>query len=141
MKSFFILFVTTLFIGSSVNAQEIDLDQADAFWNSNIQAILDGDVAKVVTQTNFPLTTFEGDWTEEEFRSNFEVIFDEVTLADLASQDLTDIQVVEDEEGLTYMIVLLTTFEIEEEFYESATILSFMEIEGDWKLYRIDIAG
>ncbi len=141
MKSFLLLLLASFSVSSTVHAQDLDLDEADAFWKSNIQAILDADIEKVMDQTSFPLTTYEDDWTEEDFRDNFELVFDEMVLADLAAQDLTDIQVVEDEDGLSYMVVIYTVIGIDEDFYESATILSFTKMDDDWKLYRIDVAG
>lgn len=142
MKMILTLCAAFFLFGSTVQAQSLNKVGPQQFWETNIQAILDQDIDLVVEQSHFPMSTFEGDWKENDFRDAFEILFDETTLAALKSQTFRDIQAVENEPGdVTYMVVILTEMEVDGEMYESATILSFMKFDGVWKLYNIDMAG
>ena len=135
-------FLLLLFIAPIALAQEIDKDEAEDFWEDNIQAILDLDKEKVMTQTNFPLNTFDGDWDQRAFESGFDLIFNEDLIADLKYQSVRDIQSVEYEPGeITIILDIFSVTEIDGEEFESATILSFKKFEGSWKLYDIKMAG
>jgi hypothetical protein len=142
MKMILTICAAFLLFGSSVQAQTLNKVEPQQFWETNIQAILDQDLDLVVSQSHFPMSTFEGDWKENDFRDAFEILFDETTIAALQSQTYRDIQPVEYEPGeITYMVVILTEMEVDGEMFESATILSFKKFDGVWKLYNIDMAG
>lgn len=142
MKILFSLFIGFILVSPSTYAQGINKTEPQQFWETNIQAILESNVEEVVNQSHFPLNTFEGEWSENDFVDAFEILFSEVELSELRSQSYRDIQMFEDEDGATiYMVVILTETEIEGEYYESATILSFKKFDGQWKLYDIDMAG
>lgn len=142
MKTFFVLLAGFFIMSSSVIAQEINKIEPQQFWETNIQAILDSDVDKVVSQAHFPMTTFDGDWSEEPFIDAFDMLFDEAVLAELKTQSFRDIQPFEGNGGeMTYMVVIATETEFEGELYESVTLLSFKKFDGEWKLYDIDMAG
>lgn len=142
MKTFFSLLTTVLLLSSTSFAQSINKTEPQQFWETNIQAIIDGDVDKVVSQSHFPMTTFEGEWKKKNFVDAFDILFDESAIEELSSQNYRDIQPLEDSPGkMTYVVVITTVSEFEGEVYESSTILSFKKFEGEWKLYQIDMAG
>ena len=142
MKTFFTLLSGFLLLSSSAIAQSVNKIEPQQFWETNIQSIIDGDIDAVVSQSYFPMSTFEGEWSKNDFMDAFEVLFDETTLAELRSQTYREIQPVEYNPGeITYMVVIVTETEIDGEYYESATILSFKKFDGVWKLYDIDMAG
>ena len=123
-------------------SQSINKIEPEQFWETNIRAILDSNIDEVVSQSHFPMATFEGDWSKNSFIDAFEILFDESVLASLSSQTYRDIQAFEDGPNkVTYMVVIVTETEYEGEFYESATMLSFKKFDGEWKLYQIDMAG
>lgn len=134
---------TILFLMSSMAfSQSVDKVEAQAFWETNIQAILNENVDEVVSKSHFPMSTFEGDWTKDDFIDAFEILFGISELTELKTQTFHDIQPVEYEPGeIEYMVVIVTETEIDGELYESATILSFKKFDGVWKLYAIDMAG
>lgn len=141
MKSFFLPLIVFCFFCSTAHAQSFDAEEGENFWARYIDPILLYDVDQVVDQTTFPIATYEGDLNEEDFRDLYEIIFDETTLESLSEMDYTSIEVIDSEVGRVCIIAIMTMFEIDEEYYESATILSFEEIDGSWQLFRIDIAG
>lgn len=142
MKTFFALFIVLLFVTTTTFAQDANENDQKDLWETNIQAILSGDVETVVSQSYFPMTTFEGEWDKAYFLEAYDIIFDASVLAQLSELSYEDIQLVENEtEDPSYMIVIATATEIDGELYESATILSFKKFDGAWKLYAIDMAG
>ncbi|PHR30805.1 MAG: hypothetical protein COA38_09700 [Fluviicola sp.] len=142
MKTFFTMLAGFLLISSSVFAQSLNKVEPQQFWETNIQAILNSDLDEVVSQSYFPMTTFEGDWSKKDFINSFDMLFDESILAALSDQSFRDIQAIESSPGeITYMVVIITYTEMEGETYESATILSFKKFDGEWKLYDLDMAG
>lgn len=142
MKTFFTLLAGFLLFSSSVFAQGLNKMEPQQFWDTNIQSILDNDMEKVVSQSHFPMTTFNGDWSEEEFMDGYDLIFDELFLAELQKQTFRDIQAFEEGGGMmTYMVVVTTVTEYEGEVYENSTLLSFKKFDGEWKLYDIGVAG
>ena len=142
MKTFFTLLAGFLLMSSAVSAQGINKIEPQQFWETNIQAILDSDIDEVVSQSHFPMSTFEGDWSRKDFINSFDMLFDESILASLKNQTFRDIQPIEDYPGeITYMVVIVTYTEMEGEMFESATILSFKKFDGAWKLFDIDMAG
>lgn len=142
MKIFLSLITGLLLTTSFAFSQSLEKVEPQQFWDTNIKAILDNDVEKVVSQSHFPMSTFEGDWSKKDFMDAYEILFDESVLGDLRMQSYRDIQPVEYTPGeITYMIVIVTETEHEGEVYESATILSFKKFDGEWKLYDIDMAG
>lgn len=142
MKTLLSLFAGLLLITSSALSQSLNKIEPQQFWETNIQAILESNVDEVVSQSHFPMTTFEGDWSKNSFIDAFDILFDESVLASLSDQTYRDIQTFEDSPGkVTYMVVIVTRTEYEGEFYESVTMLSFKKFDGEWKLYQIDMAG
>ncbi len=142
MKTFMTLFVGFMLMTSFAFSQSLNKIEPQQFWETNIQAILDSDVDEVVSQSHFPMITFEGDWSKNSFIDAFDILFDESVLSALKSQTYRDIQTFEDSPGeITYMVVIVTYLESEGEVYESATMLSFKKFDEKWKLYQIDMAG
>ena len=141
MKSILVLFIGALLFSPSVNAQDLDSDEGVDFWAYYISPILQYEVDQVIDQATFPLETYEGDLSEEEFRDLFPVIFDETTMESLSYLDYTAVQVLGYDEYTVYRITILTEFEMDGEYYETATILSFRQENGNWKMFSIDIAG
>ncbi|MDG1333467.1 MAG: hypothetical protein P8P74_14115 [Crocinitomicaceae bacterium] len=142
MKTFFTLLTTVLLINSSSFAQSINKTDPQQFWDTNIQAIVNGDVDEVVSQSHFPMTTFEGEWSKKDFTDAYEILFDETAIAELSSQTYRSIQPLEDgPNNVIYVVVITTVTEFDGEVFESSTILSFQKYEGEWKLYQIDMAG
>ena len=142
MNTFFTLLTAVFLLNTTSFAQGINKTDPQHFWETNIQAIMNGDVDEVVRQSHFPMTTFEGDWSKKTFIDAFEILFDESALEELSSQSYRDIQPMEDSPGnMTYVVVITTSMIIDGETVESSTILSFKKFEGEWKLYNIDMAG
>ena len=142
MKTLFSLLTIVLLMNANAFAQGIKRTEPQEFWETNIQAIISGDVDQVVKQSYFPMSTFEGDWSEEDFIDAFDILFDESTIAALPSMTYRDIQTPDEgSRNLEYILVVSTSTEIDGELYESALILSFSKIEGEWMLYHIDMAG
>lgn len=142
MKTLFTMLAGFLLISSSVFAQTLKKVEPQQFWDTNIQAILGSELDEVVSQSHFPMTTFEGDWSKKDFINSFDLLFDKSILAALRDQSYRDIQPIESSPGeITYMVVITTYTEVEGETYESVTILSFKKFDGEWKLYDIDMAG
>lgn len=142
MKTFFTLLSAIFLLNSASYAQSVKMPEPQHFWATNIQAIIDGDVEEVISQSHFPMSTFEGDWSKNSFSDAFDILFDASAVENLKSQSFRDIQAMEDSPGvMTYVVVITTVTEIDGEIYESATILSFKKFEGEWKLYNIDMAG
>lgn len=122
--------------------QEIDPVEAQLLWETNITAILEENHELIVDQTEFPLNTFYGDLTSEEFRTSMNDFFTQEVLEDIRQQTPADFQVVVNADGITaYMLVIMTTTITEDGEFESATILSFKKELNGWKLYHIDVAG
>lgn len=141
MKSFFVLIAVSCFLSSPLHAQSLDAVEGENFWARYIDPILLYDLDQVFDQTSFPIATYEGDLNEEDFLGLYEIIFDEATIDALSYMDYTAIQVLGYDENTIYQLSILTEFEIDEEYYESATILSFRQENGSWKMFQIDIAG
>jgi len=142
MKTLFTLLSAFLLMTSLSVAQSINKTGPQQFWETNIHAIIDGDVDQVVEQSYFPMSTFEGDWKKREFIDAFDILFDESAVEALKNQSYRDIQSVDDGTGnREYIVVITTEMEIDGEILESATILSFKKFDGEWKLYNIDMAG
>lgn len=141
MKSFLLILISAFSLSPSVNAQDLDSDEGENFWARYIDPILLYDLDQVVDQTSFPIATYEGDLNEEDFLELYEIIFDEATIDALSYMDYTAIKVLGYDENTIYQLSILTEFEIDEEYYESATILSFRQENGSWKMFQIDIAG
>ena len=142
MKTLFMLSAIFLLVSTTAFGQSINKTEPQQFWDTNIQAILNSDVDEVVSQSHFPMTTFEGDWSKKDFIDAFDILFDESVLESLKAQNYRDIQPVEySPSEVTYMVVIVTEMEMDGEIYESATILSFKKFDDEWKLYDIDMAG
>ena len=141
MKSLFVLLAAVFLSSAPLNAQDLDTDEGVDFWAWYISPILQYNVDEVIRQSSFPLATYEGDLSEEEFRELFPVIFDETTLETLSYMDHNSIQVLGYDEYTVYRVTIYSEFEIDGEYFETATILSFKQEFGAWKMFRIDIAG
>jgi hypothetical protein len=148
----FVLF--TLFSYNPVCAQEgaqYDQQELQNLWNSNIRAIIDLDVEKIIQQTNFPL---QGDWyvayelwdaSEEELQEAYindpGVVFDPDTRARLAEMSWEEIVVNDYEEGIVLSVPVYLSYEAEGEIYEFVTFYEFAKIEEQWMLIGIVYAG
>lgn len=142
------------FLHHAVLAQDVEeFDQAvlQKVWNSNIKAIIDLDVDKIVSQTNFPLT---GDWfaayelweasneeLQEAYTADPGVVFDEDLRNMLRQMTWEDIVVDELDGGTILSVPIYITFEEEGEVYEFATILEFADFGEEWLLVAIFFAG
>ncbi len=137
-----LIYIFVLFISVSQFSfsQLSDEEEAEIIWETNIQAILDLDKKKVLSQTVFPLNTYKGVWNRSTFISDFDFIFNTDLLKDLKYQDVRDLQPSEEESGeLAFILIVMTFTEIDGEDFESSTIFSFKKFEGDWKMYNIEL--
>lgn len=130
---------------------DVTPEKLQAFWNSNIQAMINLDREKIVEQTYFPLA---GEWyavfdmwesTEEELHEAYverlEELYNEEFRAMLREYTWENIGVADTEEGTYLTIYLLFEEVIEEEVMESAIILEFGLIEENWMLTGMTFAG
>lgn len=111
---------------------------AKKFWSDNIQAIIQLDKAKILSQTNFPLEIRIGDelWDKAKFTSELDNVFTETLRNELKAGSFENIDAWKmfEDESETYMVVCFSTFN---EF--SILVLMFKEFNGIWKLYGIDM--
>lgn len=134
--------VLLILVSNLSYSQEIDPVEAQLLWENNITAILEENHELMMDQTIFPLNTFYGELTPDDFRSSINNIFTQEVIEDIRKQTPNDFQVVINDEGITaYMLVVLTTTVTEDGEFESATILCFRKEMNTWKLFHIDAAG
>ncbi|MFT5777280.1 MAG: hypothetical protein ACI837_000211 [Crocinitomicaceae bacterium] len=137
-----------LFSAPTAHSQKINREEAEAFWVSTIYPIMDMDIPTALNNVNYPISTYLGNRTKEDFTGDYNDIFTPEILKALGKSSIDDIQIVDYQSGeLTYMLVLMTVYKVEDDTdmegseMESATILSFKKFDGVWKLYNVDIAG
>lgn len=127
------------FLSGWASAQVSDTTVARAFWNDNIQAILKADVAKVLSQTHYPLEVNNGQkrekLTKEQFKARYKSIFTSTIVAELASEDIDAIDAftMGDDDTETYMLACMLSEE-----NDSAVVLCFKQFNGKWQLYLVD---
>ncbi|OFZ40564.1 MAG: hypothetical protein A3D92_11545 [Bacteroidetes bacterium RIFCSPHIGHO2_02_FULL_44_7] len=143
------------FFSFQVHAQagpdDVTPEKLQAFWNSNIQAMISLDKEKIIEQTYFPLA---GEWyaifdmwesTEEELQEVYverlEEMYNEEFRSVLSSYTWENIGVAETEEGTFLSIYILFEEVIDDEVLESAIILEFSLIEENWMLTAMTFAG
>jgi len=143
------------FLSFQVHAQagpdDVTPEKLHAFWNSNIQAMINLDKEKIVEQTNFPLA---GEWyavfdmwesTEEELQEAYverlEELYNEEFRSILRGYTWENIGVADTEEGTFLSIYILFEEIIDDEVLESAIILEFSLIEENWMLTAMTFAG
>jgi hypothetical protein len=139
-----------MFVSSFTFAQPGE-DELLGVWNNQVQAIIDLDLDGIRNQCNdyvggewgyiVGLENLPEEWTVGELIKNAEVIFLEEVRADLKYGDHTMLELVEGENGFEIHLTLYDEVEEDGEIYESATILVYELIEGEWKLSFIYIAG
>ena len=111
-----------------------DEARAEAFWKDNVQAIIDGDMAKVLSQTNYPLdvrksvgfeTLLDEDWSQAKLKANYESTFTGPVTSKFTGRDLTYIDAWEYSDGMTYMVTYSNMKD------ESGIVFSFKQFGED----------
>lgn len=134
-------YLTILFLVLSIKlfSQISDREEAQRFWQTNVQAVINLDQEVILNQTRFPLniSTDQGNekWNKETFKAKLALVFNEKIRKELSKEniDFIDAWVMSEDSSDTYMLIFLNptdTFE--------AVVFSFMQFEGLWKLYGID---
>jgi hypothetical protein len=144
----YLLIAFTCIYWTSVHAQSSD-DEAKAFWNDNMQAIVRLDASKIVAQTNFPL---EGQWafmldledggTPAEYSAKLSEIFPVAMRNKLKLENHRNLATVKMDGKVAFITYTFSELTIENgEKFESMTFYSFEKFEGKWKLVSISYAG
>lgn len=120
-------------------AQLSDRNEAQKFWDDNINNIVLLKTDQILAQTQFPLNVHLGTvtqkWTKEIFQKKLPNVFTMDVREQLKEMSIDDIDawVMSDDESETYMLVCYF-----EEGEYAAVVLSFKQMEGPWKLYGLD---
>lgn len=148
MKIAFLL--TSVLLSLSCFAQPGD-GEIEEVWNTHVQAIIELDQEGIRKQCNdfvggewgyiIGLETEPETWTVDELVANAEILFLEEEREDLKYGDPSMFELVEGENGFELHLTLYSEFEEDGEVYESATILVYQIIDGEWKLCFIYLAG
>lgn len=125
--------------------------EIEAVWNKQVKAIRDLDINGIKAQCDeyiggdwgyvVGLESEESEWTVEEFIENAHFIFSDEIREDLQYGDASMMELHESESGWELHLALFSSEEIEGEVYESATILMYWLVEGEWKLFSVLFAG
>lgn len=125
-------------LSNFIFSQISDTLEAKKFWADNIQAIVNMDKAKIISQTNFPLEIKIGDemWSKADFTAKIEKVFTPAVREELKSGSIDNIDAwtMMDDISDTYMVVCFSKFEE----YE-ILVFMFKQFDGQWKLYGIDL--
>lgn len=147
------LFLTfsTFQVNAQAGPDDVTPEKLQAFWNSNIQAMINLDREKIIEQTNFPLA---GEWyavfdmwesTEEELHEAYverlEELYNEEFRAILSKYTWENIGVADTEEGTYLTVYILFEEIIDGEVMESAIILEFGLYDENWMLHAMTFAG
>ncbi|MBL4862275.1 MAG: hypothetical protein JKY09_04555 [Crocinitomicaceae bacterium] len=128
-----VLIFTQFSFGQLENSEE-----AQKFWDDNIQAIVDLEKNKIIEQTNFPLelSATKEVWTKNEFTEKLDMIFHKSQREELSKLNIGDIDAwqMSGHESLMYMVACFEAFDD-----NRAMVLQFKRIDGEWKLYGIDL--
>jgi len=149
-----ILIIAFTFLTSITFSQLVQKAELEEFWNSNILPMVKIDKETIISQTNFPLEGAWGymvddlsdseSWTAELYTNNLEKIYtDEIRIA-MRSKTINDLAHFTTEEGETALLlsIMIETYDKESDMtFESSYMFFFKKFEGNWKLYKIDIAG
>ena len=145
MKKIQILLITSfLLITTSVfcqnNSDKIDLE---LFWKESIEPIIQKDFEKLKTVVEFPLggewgfmmgiKKDEKDWTEEDFYSNYNKLFNKKIIKLLEEQSYKDADIFGSE--------ILVGIAWADDDFEQAIILRFRKVGSHWKLFVIQGVG
>lgn len=120
-------------------AQLSDRNEAQKFWDDNINNIVLLKTDQILAQTQFPLNVHLGTvtqkWTKEIFQKKLPNVFTIDVREQLKEMSIDDIDawLMSDDESETYMLVCYF-----EEGEYAAVVLSFKQMEGAWKLYGLD---
>lgn len=149
-----ILIIAFTFLTSITFSQLVQKAELEEFWNSNILPMVKIDKETIISQTNFPLEGAWGymvddlsdpeSWTAELYTNNLEKIYtDEIRIA-MRSKTINDLAHFTTEEGETALLlsIMIETYDKESDMtFESSYMFFFKKFEGNWKLFKIDIAG
>lgn len=119
-------------------SQEADREEMQRFWDSNIAAIVAGNVETVLSQTHFPLEVKRSkreNLTREKFKVQYKTVFTPFVVEQFKTGSIRDIDAwtMEGDSGPTYMLVCSQSEESEAVF-----VFCFKQFDGQWKLYLID---
>ena len=135
-------------------SQLVPKAELEQFWNSNILSMVKIDKEAIIAQTNFPLDGAWGymvddlsepeSWTQELYSNNLEKIYtDEIRIA-MRSKTINDLAHFTTDEGETALLlsIMIETYDKESGMtFESSYMFFFTKIDGNWKLFKMDIAG
>ncbi len=149
-----ILIVAFALLTSISFSQLVPKPELDQFWNSTVLPIVKLDKETIISQTNFPLEGAWGymvddlsdpeSWTKELYTNNLDQIFTEEIRIAMRSKTINDLAHFKTDEGETSLLlsILIETYDKESDMtFESSYMFFFKKFEGNWKLYKIDIAG
>ena len=83
-------------------------------------------------------------WTKELYTNNLDQIFTEEIRIAMRAKTINDLAHFKTDEGETSLLlsILIETYDKESDMtFESSYMFFFKKFEGNWKLYKIDIAG
>jgi len=134
--------ITALFLFTFLTnlsfSQIRDTLEAKKFWADNIQAIINLDKTKIISQTNFPLeiNIDEELWSKDDFTARLDNLYTAEFRDELKSGSIDNIDAwtMFEDESDTYMLVSFSKFE---EY--DALVFMFKQFDGNWKLYGIDM--
>lgn len=139
-----------LLIGANTFGQ-VTQDDLNIIWEENVDAIVRMD-RDVIDQ--FVIHAPEGEWgyivglegssdewTKEQFMDNLESIFSDDLRLEFRMGDVDMLEVVQEDAPSIVHLTHFTSEEYEGEIYESATIIVFEKLDGQWFLTRIMLAG
>jgi hypothetical protein len=135
-------------------SQLVPKAELEQFWNSNILSILKIDKEAIIAQTNLPLDGAWGymvddlsepeSWTQELYSNNLEKIYTEEIRIAMRSKTINDLAHFTTDEGETALLlsIMIETYDKESDMtFESSYMFFFKKIDGNWKLFKMDIAG
>ena len=131
---------------------KIDIVEVKKFWRQSVLPFIQKDTKTVDKIVHFPLGGDWGylmelnkeqkDWTKQDFIENYGKLFTPSLIAKLKAMDYKDVDVCTDENGITELLVSVGQEQWIDGFKdESAVILRFKKLKGNWKLYLIQAAG
>lgn len=116
--------------------------ETTTIWKNAIQPLIANDMDEVVSHTNFPVATFAGNWDEVAFRANMESILSEGQRKAMKTLSADNLVKIEEPTGeVAYMLAVHEVYEMDGDIFESSVMYYFWNIEGIWKLAKIDMAG
>lgn len=144
------LLLSILVFVSTLCSAQIDQEEIEQFWNTQIDAIVKLDKKAI---NKYSLHPPNGDWgylvgldeevswTHDNFLENLEYIFFEELRTYLKEGNSELVEIWDSEEGL-FLIIKYNELIYEDEMeFETTTILQFSKIDGNWILTEYLIAG